>query len=321
MSRGILKTAHATVMLDEAVSALNIQPEGIYVDATFGRGGHSRRILSCLSEKGQLIGFDKDPDAIREGELLAQRDKRFQMIGCDFSMLAYALRQLDVEKINGILFDLGVSSPQLDDEIRGFSFRYDVPLDMRMDTRSGMNAAEWLAVASETEIRKVVKDYGEERFAGKIAAAIVARRAAAPIKTTGELSRLVAENVRTREQGKNPATRTFQAIRIHINQELTAIEQALPQAIGCLTEGGMLVVISFHSLEDRLVKHFIRRFSEKEKLPKWIVLKDSDLPPPPLRIVTRMIKPSAEEVRENPRARSAVLRSAQRTSGPWNLSC
>lgn len=309
---------HKTVLLEEAVNALDPQPDGVYVDGTFGRGGHSRAILARLGPNGRLIGFDKDPAAIAEGERLSAADQRFCMIGRDFSTFDTELDQLGAGLVDGVLLDLGVSSPQLDDAARGFSFRYNAPLDMRMDTRSGLSAAAWLSSAAEAEIKEVIKDYGEERFAGKIAAAIVARRAIAPLETTRELAQLVAENVRTREPGQNPATRTFQAIRIHINGELTALQQVLPQAARRLREGGILAVISFHSLEDRIVKHFMRDASAADQLPSWVAVRSSDLPEPPMQLEKRARRASSEEIAVNPRARSAILRVARRTNGPWS---
>lgn len=309
---------HKTVLLEEAVDALNPQPDGVYVDGTFGRGGHSRAILARLGPNGRLIAFDKDPAAIAEGERLSAEDQRFFMIGRDFSTFDAELDRLSIGLVDGVLLDLGVSSPQLDDAARGFSFRYDAPLDMRMDTRSGLSAAEWLSSAAEAEIKQVIKDYGEERFAGKIAAAIVARRTNVPLETTRELAQLVAENVRTREPGQDPATRTFQAIRIHINGELSALQQVLPQAARRLTEGGVLAVISFHSLEDRIVKHFMRAASTADQLPSWVAVRSSDLPEPPMRLEGRARRAGSDEVAGNPRARSAILRVARRTHGPWS---
>ena len=311
---------HKTVLLEEAVDALNPQPDGVYVDGTFGRGGHSRAILARLGPNGRLIAFDKDPAAIAEGERLSAEDQRFFMIGRDFSTFDAELDRLSIGLVDGVLLDLGVSSPQLDDAARGFSFRYDAPLDMRMDTRSGLSAAEWLSSAAEAEIKQVIKDYGEERFAGKIAAAIVARRTNVPLETTRELAQLVAENVRTREPGQDPATRTFQAIRIHINGELSALQQVLPQAARRLTEGGTLAVISFHSLEDRIVKHFMRSVSTADQLPSWVAVRSRDLPEPPMRLDGRARRASSEEITVNPRARSAILRVARRTDGQWSAA-
>ncbi|WP_293759675.1 16S rRNA (cytosine(1402)-N(4))-methyltransferase RsmH [uncultured Aquitalea sp.] len=308
---------HRTVLLAEAVSALAIRPDGVYVDCTFGRGGHSRLILSTLGPNGRLIAFDKDPEAIAEAERLAAADSRFTIVHNGFESLRRELDALGVDKVDGVLMDLGVSSPQIDDGRRGFSFRFDAPLDMRMDTSRGMTAAEWLATAAEAEIMEVIKTYGEERFARKIAAAIVAQRDVAPIQTTRELALLVGQNVRTREPGQDPATRTFQAIRIHVNRELDELKSVLPQAARSLAEDGRLAIISFHSLEDRIVKLYLRDASSEEKLPSWVMVRAGDVAEPPLKIVGKPVRASEEEVRENARSRSAIMRIAERTAAPW----
>ncbi|PJO79262.1 16S rRNA (cytosine(1402)-N(4))-methyltransferase RsmH [Neisseria brasiliensis] len=308
---------HITVMLHEAVDGLNIREDGVYVDGTFGRGGHSRLILSKLGEAGHLVVFDKDPQAIAVANQLAEQDKRVSVVHDGFATFQTALNQLGIEKIDGALFDLGISSPQIDEGERGFSFRFDAPLDMRMDPTRGMSAAEWLAVASEQELHEVIKNYGEERFSRQIARAIVATREEAPIDTTRKLAQLVAQNVRTRERGQDPATRTFQAVRIFINRELEEVEAVLPQVVGRLNEGGRLAVIAFHSLEDRIVKQFMKKHSQHAPLPRWAAVKESDLPQPPLVLVGKAIKPSEAETSANPRARSAVLRVAERTSGSF----
>ena len=310
---------HITVLLNEAVDALNIQKNGIYVDGTFGRGGHSRLILSKLGEKGRLVVFDKDPQAIAVARDLAAQDARVSVVHNGFSHFQAALDELGVAKIDGALFDLGISSPQIDDASRGFSFRFDAPLDMRMDTTRGQSAADWLAVAREEEINEVIKNYGEERFSRAIARAIVAQRSEAPIDTTRKLAQIAAQCVRTRERGQDPATRTFQAIRIFINRELDEIQAVLPQAVECLNAGGRLAVIAFHSLEDRLVKQFIRQYSSHVPLPKWAMVREADLPQPPLRAIGKAIKASGAEVAANPRARSAVLRVAERTAGQFDF--
>ena len=310
---------HITVLLNEAVDALNIQKNGIYVDGTFGRGGHSRLILSKLGEKGRLVVFDKDPQAIAVARDLAAQDARVSVVHNGFSHFQAALDELGVAKIDGALFDLGISSPQIDDASRGFSFRFDAPLDMRMDTTRGQSAADWLAVASEEEINEVIKNYGEERFSRAIARAIVAQRSETPIDTTRKLAKIAAQCVRTRERGQDPATRTFQAIRIFINRELDEIQAVLPQAVECLNAGGRLAVIAFHSLEDRLVKQFIRQYSSHVPLPKWAMVREADLPQPPLRAIGKAIKASGAEVAANPRARSAVLRVAERTAGQFDF--
>ena len=309
--------AHVTVLLHEAVDALAVKPDGVYVDGTFGRGGHSRLILSKLGANGRLVVFDKDPQAIAVARQLAEEDKRVQVVHGGFSGFQVALKELGIEAVDGALFDLGVSSPQIDDAERGFSFRYDAPLDMRMDTTRGQTAAQWLAEAGEEEIREVIRDYGEERFNSQIARAIVQQRQERPILTTGQLAQLAAQTVRTRERGQDPATRTFQAIRIFINRELEEISAVLPQAAGYLKTGGRLAVIAFHSLEDRIVKQFIRRYSRPVPLPKWVMVRESERPEPPLREIGKAQRASAAETAANPRARSAVLRVAERTAGEF----
>ena len=309
--------AHVTVLLHEAVDALEVKPDGVYVDGTFGRGGHSRLILSKLGVNGRLVVFDKDPQAIAVARQLAEADKRVQVVHGGFSGFQVALKGLGIEAVDGALFDLGVSSPQIDDAERGFSFRYDAPLDMRMDTTRGQTAAQWLAEAGEEEIREVIRDYGEERFNSQIARAIVQHRQERPILTTGQLAQLAAQAVRTRERGQDPATRTFQAVRIFINRELEEISAVLPQAAGYLKTGGRLAVIAFHSLEDRIVKQFIRRHSRPAPLPKWVMVRESERPEPPLREIGKAQRASAAETAANPRARSAVLRVAERTAGEF----
>ncbi|OAM45598.1 16S rRNA (cytosine(1402)-N(4))-methyltransferase [Eikenella sp. NML99-0057] len=309
--------AHVTVLLHEAVDALAVKPDGVYVDGTFGRGGHSRLILSKLGANGRLVVFDKDPQAIAVARQLAEADKRVQVVHGGFSGFQVALKELGIEAVDGALFDLGVSLPQIDDAERGFSFRYDAPLDMRMDTTRGQTAAQWLAEAGEEEIREVIRDYGEERFNSQIARAIVQQRQERPILTTGQLAQLAAQAVRTRERGQDPATRTFQAIRIFINRELEEISAVLPQAAGYLKTGGRLAVIAFHSLEDRIVKQFIRRHSRPAPLPKWVMVRESERPEPPLREIGKAQRASAAETAANPRARSAVLRVAERTAGEF----
>ena len=310
---------HITVLLNEAVDALNIQPSGIYVDGTFGRGGHSRLILSRLNEQGRLIVFDKDPAAIAVAQELAWQDQRVSVFHQGFSHFDAACTELGISQIDGALFDLGISSPQIDDASRGFSFRFDAPLDMRMDTTRGESATEWLMHADEQEIHEVIKNYGEERFSRQIARAIVAKRIEAPIHTTGQLAEIAAQCVRSREKGQHPATRTFQAIRIYINRELDEVAQVLPQVTARLNTHGRLAVIAFHSLEDRIVKQFMREHSTHAPLPKWAAVREADLPKPPLRIVGKPIKAGAEELNYNPRARSAILRVAERTDGEFKL--
>ncbi|MCR4298433.1 MAG: 16S rRNA (cytosine(1402)-N(4))-methyltransferase RsmH [Gallionella sp.] len=298
-------------MLSEAVEALAIKPDGIYVDGTFGRGGHSARILEQLGSNGRLIALDKDPAAVAAGK--AWRDARFQMAHRSFAQLAEMLCELNVAKVDGILLDLGVSSPQLDDAGRGFSFRFDVPLDMRMDTSSGMTAAQWLAEVEESLLAEVIRDYGEERFAKQIARAVVAARATEPIHTTRQLVELVGKTVRTREAGQNPATRTFQAIRIYLNGELEELARVLPECVTHLKAGGRLAVISFHSLEDRMVKHFMRDMAEGDKLPRNVPIRASEVPQGRMRLIGKAVRATAAEVQANPRARSAVMRVAERS--------
>jgi len=304
---------HATVLLNEAVEALQIKPEGVYVDGTFGRGGHSRLILEKLGPQGRLIALDKDPMSIAAAQTVS--DKRFQIVHRGFESIGEVLRELDVDKLDGVLLDLGVSSPQLDDAQRGFSFRFDAPLDMRMDTSRGETAAQWLATVDEGFLAEVIGEYGEERFARKIARALITSRQENPINTTRQLSEIVAQTVRTREPGKNPATRTFQAIRIYINRELEELESVLPQCVDKLKVGGRLAVISFHSLEDRIVKRFMRDMAQGDKFPRNLPIRAADIPQGKLRLVGKAIQASVQELETNPRARSAVLRVAEYTGG------
>ena len=301
---------HVSVLLAEAVDALAIRPEGVYVDGTFGRGGHSRAILARLGPRGRLIAFDRDPAAIEAGRSIT--DARLTLVHAAFSALERELEELGVAGLDGILLDLGVSSPQLDDAARGMSFRFDAPLDMRMDTSRGQTVADWLAEASVAEIREVLRDYGEERFAHAIAKAIAAARTGGAVATTGQLAEIVEKAVRTREPGQHPATRSFQALRIFINQELEELSLVLPTAVTRLNPGGRLVVISFHSLEDRIVKRFMRDEARPPRLPARLPLRASELPPPRLRLVGKPVRPADAEVRGNPRARSAVMRVAER---------
>jgi len=295
---------HTTVLLNEAVDALFTKPDGNYVDATFGRGGHSRLILSRLGPQGRLVAFDKDPEAIAEASRI--NDARFSIRHQGFA----ALGELAPRSVSGLLMDIGVSSPQIDNPARGFSFRNDGPLDMRMDPTRGESVADWLASAEQQQIAEVIRDYGEERFAVQIAKAVVARRQErGPLATTADLAQLVAGAVKTREPGQDPATRTFQALRIFINAELEELQQALEASLDILEPQGRLVVISFHSLEDRIVKQFIAQHSREVfdrrapfAAPKAMKLKALD-----------RVKPSAAEVAANPRARSAIMRVAERT--------
>jgi 16S rRNA (cytosine1402-N4)-methyltransferase len=307
---------HRTVLLDEAVDALNLagaRTDGLYVDGTFGRGGHSRLILSRLGAGARLIAFDKDPQAIATAQQIA--DPRFSIVHDSFATMTAALAERGAGQADGILLDLGISSPQVDDAARGFSFRNDGPLDMRMDTTRGMSAAQWLAIETEQTLEKVIRDYGEERFAFQIAKAIVARRAVEPISSTRQLAGIVAGAVKTREKGKDPATRTFQAIRIFINQELEDLEAGLSQAYACLAPGGRLAIISFHSLEDRMVKRFLASKANVEQPDRRLPIRAVDLPQPEMRLIAKF-KPSDAEVDANPRARSAVMRVAERLPSP-----
>jgi len=301
---------HRTVLLQEAVDALAIEDtrrDGMYVDATFGRGGHSRLILSRLSAQGRLHAFDKDTQAIAVGQQLARGDARFGITHDSFAAMKNTLNAKGVQQVDGVLMDLGMSSPQVDDAERGFSFRADGPLDMRMDTTRGVSASAWLATATRDNMERVIRDYGEERFAFQIAKAIVDRRAAEPITTTGQLAALVAGAVKTREKGKDPATRTFQAVRIFINQELEDLETGLKQAFDLLAPFGRLVVISFHSLEDRIVKRFLAAQASAPPLDRRLPIRAADLPLPSAKLLPRVM-PSDDEVISNPRARSAVMR-------------
>lgn len=304
--------SHKTVLLEEAVDALAIRADGVYVDATFGRGGHSRLILDRLGPRGRLIALDKDPEAVAAAARMD--DARFCAVHASFAELAGVLERLGLGGVDGVLLDLGVSSPQLDDAARGFSFRRDGPLDMRMDTSRGQTAAQWLDTASETEIREVIRDYGEERFAKQIAKALVAARQRGPVVTTGQLADIVGTAVRTREKNKDPATRTFQAVRIYLNQELAHLSLALPQILDSLTPGARLAVISFHSLEDRIVKQFMRDAARAD-VPIRLPLRARELPQPRLRLIGKPVRPAAAEIAANPRARSATLRVAERTGG------
>ncbi|MFM9880074.1 MAG: 16S rRNA (cytosine(1402)-N(4))-methyltransferase RsmH [Burkholderiaceae bacterium] len=301
---------HTTVLLSEAVEALLTDQAGTYVDATFGRGGHARRLLSQLAPEGRLIAFDKDVDAVAAAQAIC--DPRFSIRHQGFSHVG----DLPAASAAGILMDLGVSSPQIDNPQRGFSFRFDAPLDMRMDTTRGLTVAQWLATAEQTQIAEVIRDYGEERFAGAIAKALVARRQErGPVATTAELASIVAGAVKTREPGQNPATRTFQAFRIFINAELEELQQALEASLNILKPQGKLVVISFHSLEDRIVKQFIAKHSREtvdRRAPDWML---GSAVPMKLQSLGRS-RASVLEVAANPRARSAVMRVAQRTQVP-----
>ncbi len=310
---------HVPVLQDEAVAALAVHPSGCYVDATFGRGGHARAILAALGAHGRLVAIDRDPAAEAAARLLVAQEHRFVFCRAWFSELPDVLASLALAQVDGVLLDLGISSPQIDDAERGFSFRHDGPLDMRMDPARGETAAEFVARATVGELTEVIRDYGEERFAQSIARAIAAARARAPLLRTRQLREVVAEAVGTRPRGdwsQDPATRTFQALRIFVNRELSELAITLPRVVPLLNPGGRLAVVSFHSLEDRIVKRFLARATqpfagdpEAARLP----IRTAALPPVPLVLVGRARKASAAEVARNPRARSAVLRTAERT--------
>ena len=305
--------AHTTVLLREAVDALAIKPDGVYVDGTFGRGGHARAILERLGTNGRLIAIDRDPRAIEAGQSLAKQDPRFSLHHAAMSELGDVLEEVSGSRrqvLDGMLADLGVSSPQLDERDRGFSFRFDGPLDMRMDTSRGETLEEWLNRAEEQEIGEVIWRYGEERFARQIARTVVAARVIGRIRTTRELAELVGKTVRTREPGQHPATRTFQALRIFINQELEEIEKMLPQAMDGLRTGGRLVVIAFHSLEDRIVKRFMQNAAKADHLPSKLPIRANEVNDATLTIAGKPVRASDAEVAANPRARSAIMRTA-----------
>jgi len=298
--------AHDTVMLDEAVDALVTDPSGVYLDATFGRGGHSRAVLQQLGSSGRLIALDRDPEAIISAQNMVKEDHRFRVHQSQFSQLENCL---DGESVTGILMDLGVSSPQLDQAERGFSFQNDGPLDMRMNPNNGVSAANWVANTAEAEMIAVLRDYGEERFARRIAGAICRHRVEKPITRTLELADIVRAAIPTWEKGKHPATRSFQAIRIAVNDELGELRLALEQAYRALNIAGRLVVISFHSLEDRIVKRFMRQKASPKQPPKRLPVPSE---PPSMRLVGKPQKADAAELQRNPRARSAVLRVAEK---------
>lgn len=297
------------------MQALQVKEDGVYVDATYGRGGHAREILKRLGERGRLLVFDRDPHACEDARRQFGNDPRVQINQGPFSTLAQTIGRLNlVGRINGILFDLGISSPQLDDPHRGFSFRSEGPLDMRMDPGTGESAADWIRRADENEIIRVLRDYGEERFARRIARAILRERSIEPITSTRRLAEIVARAVPTREKSKDPATRTFQAIRIYINREIEELTAALPQAVPALAPGGRLAVISFHSLEDRVVKHFMRAEAKGRELPPELPVRHDQFHAR-LKIIGKATRPGAPETSHNSRARSAVLRVAERVAG------
>ena len=308
---------HIPVLVREAVDALNIRAGGVYVDATLGRAGHAMQIASKIGDHGKLIGFDRDPRAIELGLEAFKGDERVTLIHSEFSRMADKLaEQAGLGAVDGVLMDLGVSSPQLDQAERGFSFMRDGELDMRMDTSKGESAAQWLERVEERDLMMVLFDLGEEKFARRIARAIVETRQETKIESTLQLASIIADATPKKDKNKHPATRSFQAIRLHVNQELSQVSQALPQAVQLLNEGGRLAVISFHSLEDRIVKRFMRELSTPKLPPKNIPVSEEAYLTP-LKLLSRAIKPSKQEVGENPRSRSSVLRIAERTSVPY----
>nr|WP_040523132.1 16S rRNA (cytosine(1402)-N(4))-methyltransferase RsmH [Aliiglaciecola lipolytica] len=307
------QTLHRSVLLDESIEGLDIKPDGIYMDATFGRGGHTEKVLQKLSDSGRLIALDRDPYAIEAAKRFAN-DQRFSIEHVAFSNIEEVAKKHDVfGKVDGILMDLGVSSPQLDDAQRGFSFMREGPLDMRMDTSKGMSAAQWLAKAEEDDITQVIKEFGEEKFGKRIAHAIVNSRDEFPLETTLQLAKLVDEAVPVKDKFKHPATRTFQAIRIYINSELDEVRDGLKSALECLSSGGRLAVISFHSLEDRLVKRFMREQSRGMQVPARMAITQAEIDATrAMKLIGKAIKPSDYEIKANARSRSSVLRVAQK---------
>ena len=304
---------HQSVLLEEALESLNIRPEGSYIDATFGRGGHSLAILQRLNEKGRLIAFDQDPEAVAFARQQFADEPRLTIEHCNFNQVADVIQQYGLsQKIDGVLMDLGVSSPQLDDAGRGFSFLRSGPLDMRMDTSRGITARAWLAKVKPEDLIRVLKKYGEEKFAKRIATAIVETRAEREITETGDLAEIISNAIPVKEKHKHPATRSFQAIRIFINEELQAIEQGLEGAASVLAKGGRLSVISFHSLEDRIVKRFMRDASSRPKLPAGLPVMEADIEVP-FRLVAKPVVAGAKELDQNPRSRSARLRVLERS--------
>lgn len=305
--------AHQSVLLHESIEALAIKPDGIYLDATFGRGGHSAVILQHLSDNGQLIALDRDPQAIEAAKRFAD-DSRFEIKHTPFSDLETITQEMGLYgKLDGVLMDLGVSSPQLDDAERGFSFMRNGPLDMRMDTTRGISAAQWLADADEEDITQVLKEFGEEKFGKRIAHAIVNQRATNPLTTTAQLAKLIDQAVPVKDKHKHPATRSFQGIRIYINSELDEVRKGLKGALSALQPGGRLAVISFHSLEDRLVKRFMREQSRGMQIPPGLPVTDAEIDASKaMKLIGKAIKPSKQELAENVRARSSVLRVAEK---------
>jgi len=312
--------AHIPVLMREAIDALNIQADGIYVDATLGRAGHAQSILEGLGKAGQLIAIDRDSSAIKSGQKCFNGDSRVQLLHGEFNRIKTLVDgALLGQKVDGILMDLGVSSPQLDQAERGFSFMRDGELDMRMDQTKGESAAQWIARVEESDLVKVLFEFGEEKFARRIANAIIVTREEEKIETTLQLASIIEQSIPRKEKHKHPATRTFQAIRLQVNQELSQISNALPQAVSLLNQGGRLAVISFHSLEDRIVKRFMRSLATPNLPPRNIPVTD-DMYRTPLALVGRAIKPTKQEIADNPRARSSVLRIAERTDVDFDFA-
>jgi len=306
---------HVSVMLHESVDAMVVDRSGLYIDGTFGRGGHSSLILDRLGSSGKLMAVDRDPDAIEAGRARFRNESRLCFRHSEFSRIGELAEEMGWKaRVSGVLLDLGVSSPQLDAAERGFSFMHDGPLDMRMNPSAGQSASEWLQTVDFEKLVRVLKEYGEERFARRIATAIVERRVDAPIETTSELAQIIDAAIPVRDPHKHPATRSFQAIRIQVNSELDEVRKALGDALDLLAVGGRLVVISFHSLEDRLVKRFMRDSARPKPMPKGIPLMESQQDKPPLKLVGKAVKPSSEEIAANPRSRSAVMRVAERVA-------
>ena len=303
---------HITVLLHEAVEHLVLKKDGVYVDCTFGRGGHSKLILEKLNQEGRLIAIDRDKTAYEEG--LKIKDARFEIVHAYFSEIDEVLKAKGISKVDGVLLDLGISSPQIDEGDRGFSFRFDGHLDMRMDQTKGLTAAEVLKDIEQKELEKILKEYGEEKFARRISTAIIEERdKLGSIETTKQLAKIVADHMPKKEIGQDPATRTFQALRIFINQELEELKAVLPKILDRLKTGGIMVVISFHSLEDRIVKQFINDEKNRDTLPSNFPIRSEELPKPRLSIVTKPIRPSDDEMKNNPRSRSGIMRVAERT--------
>lgn len=299
---------HYSVLLNESIELLDIKPDGLYIDGTFGRGGHSQAILERLSPIGRLISFDKDPEAIQFASNFAS-DKRFMIVHDSFANATAHLDKMNIKKIDGVLLDLGISSPQIDTPERGFSFRFDAPLDMRMNNTQGISARDWLNTADYQELSKVFWEYGEEKFSRKIATKIIEVREDKPLKTTSDLAKLVESVITYKEKGQHPATRVFQATRIYVNNELNDVERILDDIPAYLSKNGRFVVISFHSLEDRIVKNKFTKLATGEKLPRWVMANDK---PSDYKVIAKKVKASKEEVDENSRSRSAVMRCLEK---------